>query len=301
MKISNIYVGLNGATIGLSSGKAIAAYPARKGDDRSHFLMESGKLVQVKGARINGIGVARYLKENGFGLAQPDDLNAQRVADLLDVLEGTKLVETASRTKAVELQRIFGGLDCTFVPFDETRAITPIKVDEPNGIQHLLFDLETGFSSGGVDIEYVPGSDLGSTIALSSGWIVGPEGDAGSMPRNTEYGGTVERAVYIICQCGLGTLVGAQHLEMDESAPADAAFPRGMLQFAVENGDVVQVGIDAGDELEVVYQREGKTLYSRSGMTHPRLGEVIGCIAAVLVRVAELDAVPIKKVARKAL
>jgi hypothetical protein len=301
MKLSNIYVGLNGATIGLSSGKAIAAYPARKGDDRSHFLMESGKLVQVKGSRINGIGIARYLKEHGFGLAQPDDLNAQRVADLLDVLEGTKLVETASRTKAAELQRLFGGQECTFVPFDESRAITSIKVDAPNGIQHLLFDLETGFGSGGVDIEYVPSSDLGSTIALSSGWIVGPEGDAASMPRNTEYGGTVERAVYIICQCGLGTLVGAQHLEMDENAPVDTPFPRGMLQFAVESGDLVQVGIDGGDELGVVYQRNGQILYSRSGMTYPRLGEVIGCIAAVLVRVAELDAVPVKKAERKAL
>jgi hypothetical protein len=300
MKASNIYVGINGATIALTSGKAIAAFPARKGEDKSYFLMESGKLATMKGARINGIGVPRFLKDHGFEVAQPGDSNAELVADLLDVLEGTTLVETASRTKASELQREFGGKDCIFVPFDEDQPTAAVKVEEPNGIQHVHFDLVSGFSSGSVGIDYLPSSNLGSDIVLSSGWLVGPDGDSHSMPRNTEYGGTVERAVYVICNCGLGSLVGAKNLTMDESAPEDAPFPRGLLELAVANGDVVQVGITAGDELGVVYRRAGEALYSRSGMTKPRLGEVIGCIAAVLVRVAELDAAPVKKAPKKA-
>ncbi|MBC8737322.1 hypothetical protein F6X40_10935 [Paraburkholderia sp. UCT31] len=299
MKVSNVYVGINGATIGLTSGKAIAAYPARKGEDKSHFLMESGKLVQVKGARINGVGVPRFLKESGFELAQPGDSNAERVADLLDVREGTELVEAASQTKAAELQKKFAGQDCTFVPFDESRPCVTVKVEAPRNSRSMLLDLSTGFSSGVIDIAYVPGRDIGMEVALSSGWLVGPAGDAGSMPRNTDYGGIVEKAVYVICNCGLGALVGAQNLVPLDNAPEDAPFPRGLLEIAQANGDIVQVGITGVDELEVVYRRAGEVLYSRSGMAKPRLGEVIGAIAAVLVRVGELDAPPVKKALKK--
>jgi len=300
MKASNIYVGINGATIALTGGKAVAAFPARKGEAQSYFLMESGKLVVVKGARINGVGVARFLKESGFEVALPGDSNAELVADSLDVREGTKLVETASRKKASELQRTFGGKACVFVPFDEDKPAVTVVVEERSGIEHVLFDLASGFSSGAVGIDYVPTSKLGSDIALSSGWVVGPDGDANSMPRNTEYGGTIELAVYVICNSGLGSLVGAKNLAMDVTAAEDAPFPRGLLEFVVANGDLVQVGITGGDELGVVYRRGGEVLYSRSGLTKPRLGEVIGCIAAVMVRVAELDAAPVKKALKKA-
>lgn len=300
MKQEQIYVGINGATLSLTKGKAVAVLPPRKGETASHMLLESGQVVKVKGTRINGVGVPRYLKEHGFALAEPGNALAARLADLVDIQDGTDLVEAASQTRAAELQRQFAGQMCTFVPFDASRSSIAVQVQEPRGSQAISFDLLEAFSSGTVSIAYVPGSGLGSEIALSAGWLVGPDGDAGGMPRNTEYGGLVEQAVYVICNCGLGTLVGARNLVADDEAPVDAPYPRGMLEFAVTNGDRVQVGSTGCDELEVVYRRAGDVLYSRSGMTNARLGEVIGDIAAVLVRVGVMDARPAKKAGKKA-
>jgi len=300
MKQEQIYVGINGATLTLTKGKAVAVFPPRKGENGSHMLLESGQVVKVSGTRINGVGVPRYLKENGFALAEPGNALAARLADLVDIRDGTDLVEAASRVQAAELQRKFAGQTCTFVPFDESQPSVAVQVQESKGSQAISFDLRAAFSSGTVGIAYVPGGRLGLEIALSAGWLVGPDGDVGSMPRNTEYGGLVEQAVYVICNCGLGTLVGARNLVADDEAPVDAPYPRGLLEFAVANGDRVQVGGTGCDELEVVYRRAGDVLYSRSGMTKARLGEVIGDIAAVMVRVGEMDARPAKKAGTKA-
>ena len=299
MKQEQIYVGIDGATLALTKGKAVAVFPPRKGETASHMLLESGQAVKVAGTRINGVGVPRYLKEHGFALAEPGNALAARLADLVDVQDGTDLVEAASQTKAAELQQQFAGQACTFVPFKEAEACVAVQVKEPKGHQTISFDLRHGFSSGTVEIVYVPGGRLGTELALSSGWLVGPDGDADSLPRNTEYGGLVEQAVYVICNCGLGSLVGALNLKADAAAPVDAPYPRGLLEFAVATGDRVQVGSTGCDELEVVYRRAGEVLYSRSGMSNARLGEVIGDIAAVMVRVGEMDARPAKKAGKK--
>jgi hypothetical protein len=120
------------------------------------------------------------------------------------------------------------------------------------------------------------------------------------MPHNSGYGGEVERAVFIICNCGLGTLVGAPNLVPVENGAVDAPYLKGQLEFALRNTDTVLVGITAGDVLEVTYRRNGEALYSRAGLAGVALREVIGSIAAVLVRVAELDAAPVKKASKKA-
>lgn len=305
MKTQKIYVRVNGATLQLSNGRAVAVYPPQKGEPVSYMLTESGKMVAVKGARIQGVGIPRFLQDNGFALARPGDEAAARLADLLDVKEGTKLVEEASYKRVAEIQRSFANQEALFVPFDEEKIVVPIKVDAPQGRQTSSFDLTTGFSSGCVHVGYIPG--VGSDIAIASGWILGTAGSADRMLRNTEYGGLMERAVYVICNSGLGTLVpGYEHLAMPSSTTVDDPFPRGMMAFTLANGDLVQVGADGGDDLSVKYWRMSEDgtqktqLYSRTGMTHPRLGEVIGCIAAVLVRVAELDAQPVRKATKKA-
>lgn len=302
MKASNIFVGINGATLALTKGRAVAVFPPQKGGDAvSYALMESGKLARIAGARWNGVGVPRYLKENGFELVDlqvnPGADLAVRLADMLDVQEGLKLVEAASETKATELQRDFARQSCTFVPFDETKASSAVKIEAPGYSRTVSFDLVEGFSSGAVRIDYVPGSNLGFDLAMSAGWLVGPTGDAAAMPRNTEYGGTVEKAVYVICNCGLGTLVGERNLVADAR---NAAFPRGLMKFALENGDVVRVGVDGGDDLRVAYFRGEEIQYIRSGMYEVRLGDVIGAIAAVIVRVREKDAAKTKKAMKKA-
>lgn len=300
MKANNILVGINGATLTLTKSKAVAAFPPRKGENVSYMLSESGQLLKVPGARIAGVGVVRFLKLNGFDVAQPGDPLAAKLADLLDIREGTELVEKASQRRTAELQREFAGKECTFVPFDEERPCEVVTVEPPRGSIITSFDLTSGFSSGAVQTAYRPGSTYGMDLALSAGWLVGPESDAAQLPRNTGYGGLVERAVYVICNVGLARLVGAKNLVMDENAAENSPYPRGQLELALENDDRIVVGITGGDELEVAYLREGAVLYSRTGMPHPRLGEVIGAIAAVMVRVEELDAVPVKKSRKKA-
>ncbi|KWA83964.1 hypothetical protein WL29_21595 [Burkholderia ubonensis] len=293
-------MGVNGATLTLTKSKAVAALPPQKGENFSYMLTQSGQLAKVPGGRICGVGVARYLKENGFAQAHPGDPVASKLADLIDIQEGIALVEAASVQKAAELQRQFAGQVCTFVPFDEERPSEAVTVAVPRSGTVTSWDLTSGFSSGTVETEYRPGSPYGMSLALSSGWLVGPDGDASQMPRNTGYGGLVERAAYIICNTGLAQLVGAKNLMMDETAAENAPYPRGLLELVRPNGDRIQVGIDAGDEVGVAYQRGGALLYSRAGITQPRLGEVIGAIAAVMVRVGEMDAEPVKTPRKKA-
>ena len=135
---------------------------------------------------------------------------------------------------------------------------------------------------------------------MNKGWVVGPEVDATTLPRNTEYGGTVELAVLTICNSGLGTLVGAPNLEMDESDSLTEAFPRGKMTVALTSGDTLVVGIDAMDEMVAQYIRDGEVIYSRTGLNALSLGKVIGSIAAVLVRVQEQDADLAKGTRKKA-
>ncbi|MBK3780293.1 hypothetical protein G3A43_08485 [Paraburkholderia aspalathi] len=297
MKTSNIYVGINGATIALSNDKrGVAVYPPQKGGENvSYVLLDSGQMVKVPGARWGKVSVPRYLKENGFEL-NPNDERTLRLADMLDVEDGRSLVESASKTQAAALQRTFVGQTCTFVPFDEAKPTAAVKIEAPNGSQVISFDLVSGFASAAVKIEYVRESQLGWDLALSSGWLVGPDGDAGSLPRNTEYGGLVEQAVYVICNCGLGTLIGERNLMPNPMS----TYPRGLMKFSLENGDFVQVGVDGCDDLVVSYFRAGEIQYMRRGMYTPRLGDVIGAIAAVIVRVGEKDAWMTNKFAKKA-
>lgn len=298
MKASKIYVGVNGATLSLTNGKGVAVYPAQKGDKESYILMDSGKKAVLKGSRINGVGVARFLTENGFALAEPGNSQAAILADMLDCQDGTKLVEEASQRKAAQLQHRFANQVCTFVPFASEKPVLQVTVTEPRGFTSVMFDMLSGFSAGVVQIEHIPGSGM-LDASTSAGWLVGPDDDATVMPRVSEYGGIVEHAAYVICHSGLATLVGDPHMHMDDDAAVDAPFPRGSLVLALENGDRIQVGIDAADELVVHYVRDGSVLYSRTGMTKPRLAEVIGDIAAVMVRVRDLDAAPAKKKAKK--
>jgi hypothetical protein len=301
MKLNNIYVAAGTASLDLTNGKAIAAFPVRKGEDRSFFLLESGKIAVVKGSRVNGIGVKRFVQEAGFVLADKTDVRALKLADYLDCREGAAWVSEVSQLRAAELQKLWAGKTCAFVPFDEDKAVRLVNVQAPRSSRLTRFDMETGFTSGCVETEYQPGSPFCSELGFGEGWLVGPGEDPSTYPRNTAYGGIVERAVYVIDNIGIATLE-KQHLTMlGEAAPEDAPNLRGELNLRLANSDdVVQVGIDAGDELVVNYIREGSVVYSRSGLTQPRLGEVIGDIAAVIIRVRELDELAVAKCRKKA-
>lgn len=301
MKTNKILVGVNGAVMSLQSGaKVVAIYPAGKGDTESCLLLTDGKMAVMKGARILGVGVARYFTEHDFELAKPGNPDAENLADMVDAREGTSLVERHSSEYAQTLARELGGQQCTFVPFATDKPIVPVTVEPPRGIMSTAFDLLNGFAAGQVAVEYRPESrDCGMGANLSTGWLVGPSGQPEQMPRSTEYGGVVEHAVFVICNSGLGRLVGAQNLEMDEDAPLDAMYPRGKMEICLNNGDRLTVGITAVDELGVHYTRDGVMVYAREGMVGEgvkalKLGSVIGAIAAVLVRVQEMDADSVK-------
>jgi hypothetical protein len=301
MKTSKIFVGVNGATLAFQSGvNAVAVYPVQKGGKKSYALTDTGKLINFTGSRINGVGIARFLKENGFDLAQPGDTAAAKLADFLDVIDGTDLVSTAMSTRSGELQKQFSGKTCTFVPFDPDQAIRQVEVEADRSYITHMFDLESGFDAAMVKTVYQPGSGY-VDVSLSKGWLVGPDADASSLPRMNEVKELIEYAVYAICASGLGTLVGAQNLVTNETSLAFGLFYKGPLEIALMNGDRLLVGGTADDLLAVKYLRNNVVLYSRiDSFSAPKLGPVIGDIAAVLVRVAELDAQPVKKALKKA-
>ena len=287
MKASKIFVGKNNATLDLTSGaKGVAVYPAQKGDKYSFILLDTGKMVPLKGSRIAGVGVARYLTESGFELAQPGNPLAERLADLLDMREGTILVEEASQARARELQSSLAHQVCTYVPFDADKEPVQVTVDAPGYFSTTVYDMN-GFACAGVQLKFDRhATGVGSSVTFHQGWLVGPEGDVAAVPRNNDYGGPIERAIFTMVNCGMGKLIGAQNLEMNDHEP----YPRGSLTMQLPSGDLLVAGINAIDELEVQYQRDGATIYQRGGLEDMRFGAVVGSIAGVLVRVAELDA-----------
>lgn len=300
MKANKILVGANGAVLALTGGNGVAVYPAQKGDDHSMVLLDSGKVVRLKGARIQGVGVTRYLTEHGFVPGTLDDPQVAKLADAMDEIDGLKLVEKASNAQAEKLQRELAGKTFRFVPFEEAQPIETVVVEQPGSFRTYSMDIADAITCGSVSVEYTPGSRVGTSISLSKGWIAALDGSPLDCPRVTEYDGPVGHAAYVICNVGLATLVGEPHLAMDEDAAEDAPFPRGKLELQLSNDDRIQIGIDGGDELVVMYQRAGETLYTRNGISGTRLGTVVGSIAAVMVRVAALDALKAKKPLKKA-
>lgn len=291
-----IHIGINRATLALSNNQQVVAIrPAGKGEQQSYALTEAGKLISIKGQRIDGKGVTRFITERGFAPAKEGDAAAERLADKIAMREGVELVEKASRDRAKELQKSLSGLACTFVPFDTERPCEAIKVREDEQFSTTIFTFGTGFSPSAVKGDYLPAEGFNCLDAnLGEGWIVGPGIDPATMPRNSEYGGLIERAVFILENSGIGQIVGATQLAMDENAPVDAPFPRGQMQLALAGSeDRLVIGIDAVDEVVVQYVRDDKVIFQRTGLdpngNSLNIGTAIGAIAAALVRVSDMD------------
>lgn len=301
MKTSKIFVATGNATLTFPSGvKAVAVYPIQKGGKRSYALTEAGKLINFPGSRINGKGIPRYLAESGYEQAPAGNYAAEKLADMLDCLDGTKLVEEAMSNQAEKLQLKFSGQVCTFVPFSPAEEIRQVEVESNVGYGTILFDLESGFSASLIKTVYKIGCGY-LDISLSKGWLVPQDTDVTKLPRMTDSHELMERAVYAICNSGLGELVGPHNLEFLEDSAAAEVFARGKLTIALTNGDTLLVGGTADDLMAVHYVRNGTLLYSRTdSFSALKVGAVIGDIAAVLVRVAELDAQPVKKALKKA-
>lgn len=296
MKLKQIYVLTNPATAGLafSAGKVMAALPPKKGDKGFFVLLENGTIRFVTSVRINGKGISRVLQEVGYSLAGPDHEDALKLADGADVREGTKLVESKGMEHAASLQATLAGKRCTYVPFDPAKPACDVIVDSDLRLVSTMVDMQAGISFGLVRIEKAIPS-VGSSIPPGKGWLVEEDVDASKLPRWSAHGDLVEHAVYTICNHGFGQLEGPSNMVFDIDAPEDAQFPRGVLRIRLVNGDLLVVGADALDTLQVVYHRAGEVVYQREGLEGLSLGAAIGSIAAVLVRVAEMDAQPTKR------
>ncbi len=183
MKIQKILVSTT--PMMLSNGAlAVAVYPAGKGEDKSYILTDSGKKTHLKGSRIDGVGVTRYLKERGYVPAAQDNPKARMLADLMDIADATKMVEEASREQARYIQKKHAEQSMVWVPFDPKKAIANVKMPEYDGFSTTTFNLLAGLSIGTVKLEssenYNP--ELGWSLQLNEGWLLEPHHDVNQMP-----------------------------------------------------------------------------------------------------------------------
>lgn len=299
MKKSQILVLTQCATaLTLQSGaKVEAVLPLRKGESYSYALTDTGKVVTIKGARINGVGVTRFFSENGYA-ADPESQATSTLADEVDIRDGASLVEKAIESRAQKIQTQFAGKECTFVPFREGDAWSA-TVDPKSYFHSVLLGMGSDISSALVKTVYREG-DIKSMngFNLAHGWVVGPDENPADFPSVSDYGDLIEYVTYVLASSGLGKLEGNPHLEFNEADDADPNFMRGKLTLRLPNGDAVLVGANAVDELVVQYVRNNEVIYSREGFTDLKPRVAVGCVAAVLVRVNEMDAQKPKKAAR---
>lgn len=302
MKIDQIYVGAEGAQVNVklnSGARPTAIFPIQKGGKHSSFLLDSGKVAHVKGARINGIGIKRWLTEQGMVLANAGNKFAERLADYLDIQEGIKLVEDGQTQRAHQIQSAQAGKALHIIPFARDKEERTMAVDGDSRFSTHILGIGTGISGACVRADnsaYRAGSGgtYSADACLLDGWVI-PEGEVPSdFPRPSEYGELLETAAYIICNAGLAKLGARKHIEGDEPG-----IERGSMVLDLPEGESIIVGVDAADELVVRYlDAFGQCVYERHGLEDVRLGEAVGSIAAVIVRVAEIRAAQAKPAKR---
>lgn len=285
-----VLVSKDGAKLQLNNGEyGIAVLPAGKDDKASFVLTNRNRAVRITAKRINNVGVARFAADQGFVPAAENDPNAIRLLDLVDTNTGVDYVTDASYKEVLRLQQAYGGQHCLFVPFDPEKPIRNIQVRVNLGTR--CTQISSGISCSVLQGEYIPG-DLSYTMdaVLSGGWVVPAGTDITKLPRSTEYGGVVELAMFIMSACGIGTLLDDGTLKPSEGEDVTDKYPRGRMAMKIAGTeDVLFVGIDAVDELQVEYVRDGNVIYKRSGLEGLREQDAVGSIAAVLVRVADMD------------
>lgn len=257
--------------------------------DKAWALTDAGRLVVLTSTRVGKLSLKAHLEANGFQPASADNAAAQALADLLDVREGEKLAEAASVRWALSMRATHVDQMMSLVPFEPGKPAHQVTVRGDGSTGLTIAHLDTGLSLRGLAIHYTP--SLGDAIDVSSGWLLHKDADAACAPRLREYGGLVEHAAWLLSNLGLVRLPQDPHLQPN-SAP-DAQFPRGELRLAVVDkfaatSDTLVVGIDAVDELVVCYLRAGQEIYRRNGLVGDKLSQVVGAIAAAMIRVSEM-------------
>lgn len=286
MKTSHVLVcGINSG-ISVSGVNVVAVLPHKKGEKISYCLLADGRISLVKGTRLGGVGIVKAFTSDGFVPAPAGDDGAEKLALKADHADGLKLVEEAAQAAAMSIMKENALKTVKFVPYDASQPTRTCELDEAKGFVSVAVSFGEAFTDALVRVKYGQGMDLG----IGKGWIVDNTVNEAELPRVTEYGGPIERAVYTIANSRLATLVGNHHLEMNPDAAENDPYPRGKVTLKLANGDLLVVGTDSSDELVVSYVREDKVIYQVNGMTKPEYGSIIGDIASALVRVNEMDA-----------
>ncbi len=300
MKIDQIYVGADGAQVNFKLGsgaRPTAVFPIQKGGKYSSFLLDSGKVARVEGSRIAGIGIKRWLAEQGLVLASAGNKFAERLADYLDIQEGIKRVEDGHTQRAQQIQAAQAGKTVRIVPFSRDKEERTMIVDGDSRFSTHILSFDAGMSGACIRADNSAlraGGAYSEDASLIAGWVIQEGEDPADYPRPSDYGDLLETAAYVICNSGLAKLGARKHIEGSEPG-----MERGCMALDLPNGESIVVGSDAGDELAVRYlDASGQCVYERHGLENVRLGAAVGSIAAVIVRVAEMRAVQAKPAKR---
>lgn len=287
--------------LNLSGGlNVIALLPLAKGEKHSLALGDNGKLVRVAGARINGLGIPRFLKEAGYVLASAEDPRARQIANAAYRVAGRHLVEEALVSRAAKIQKEEQWGTAFAVPFSPDEEIRPFVVSEYIGIVSRVLEFGTGITGTVVRTKFDPDNPT-LDVNLLRNWVVcGSEDAARQAPRLSEYGGLVEHAAFVLVNAGLASFEDGTELKRGEDC---GEYFRGRLVLKLNVADRLVIGISAMDELEVVYLRNGEVLYKDvEGMSDVTLGAVVGDLASVYCRILDRTlaaASPKKRAAKK--
>lgn len=288
MKSKPIYClpsGIKGISTAVGVIKAIR--PAAKGEDSSPVLYADGTFGKLAGARINGVGVERFVVSAGYTPAADADADAARLQDLINVRVGLKLVEDALIKRRDDLQEQLAGQEVLVVPLSNKDAVHRMRVSSDTTIRTQVLGLGDGISCPVVRcLKLDPSQDGFPSFDadLLHYRLINDRIDVQSVPRYNKLANPIEHAFYVLENAGMGTLEGASFI----ADGANDAFPKGLLKMQLTAGGTLLVGVDAAGETQI--QRlddSGRVMKQRKGLEcfngRLVLGSVVGSIAAVLV------------------
>jgi hypothetical protein len=290
--------------------EVVAAVPPSVGDKHWGAIDAQGRFVRFSGAKLGGLGVEKFLLNQGYVPAEPGDPRATRLLDQLAARAAVKTAEEASQRASSAMQERFAGQRVMVVPFAANKPAQEALIKQTTmSVMSVILGMGVGMSSGVVQTEYRPEDKTLRTqdVQVNAEWIC-PEGeDPSTMPRVSDYGGPVEEAGFLLTNIGLTEFIGSPHLECPVEPADDDPMPRGAMQLRLkEDGSILKVGIDAMDELVVQLWRNGAMVRERHGILEiggnqaVNVGNCVGSILGIVVLDAWAQAAQPKKLKKAA-
>lgn len=274
-----IFVGA-GARTARGSVTAVAIAPKQP----TYLINDSGQVSKLEGSRVDGQGHKKYFTNLGY-VTQKSGAQYEALMQHIAVVQGRKLVEEAIARKAALMQQCLSGQKVLVVPFYEATAFSA-TVDTPKGYTSQVFSSDTMLTDSPLRLKDIEGKPFGMDAGFTDYWFK-PDGATYPTPQVSEYGGVVERAVFVIVNSGLACFYSEDvHITMDPDSE-DTDTCRGYIKLTVTDSPTatITVGINAIDEVTVIYRKGDTTIVRVNGVSGPafNLGAVVGTIASALV------------------